>query len=90
MNVGIVGAGLQGRRRAQALKQSKDDRLVAVADVNEDVAKSLAIGTDAKVYSNWEEITKRDDINAVVICTPPNLHAPIGIAAYQERQTRFV
>ncbi len=81
MNIGIVGAGLQGRRRAQALRQSKDDRLVAVVDVNQDAAKALAIGTDAIVYSNWEEITKRDDINTVIICTPPNLHAPIGIAA---------
>jgi predicted dehydrogenase len=81
MNIGIVGAGLQGRRRAQALMQSKDDRLVAVADINQDAAKALAIGSDAKVYSNWEEIAKRDDINAVIICTPPNLHALVGITA---------
>ncbi len=83
MNVGIVGAGLQGRRRAQALIQFEDDRLVAVADVNRDAAESLASGADAKAYSNWEEITNRGDIDAVVICTPPNLHAPIGLAAMQ-------
>jgi predicted dehydrogenase len=81
MNVGIIGAGLQGRRHALAIRQSKDDRLVAIADVNQDAATALANGTDAKVYSNWEEITKRSDIQAVVICTPPNLHAQIGIAA---------
>jgi predicted dehydrogenase len=81
MNIGIVGAGLQGRRRVQALKQFKDDNLVAVADVNHAAAAALAAGTDAKVFSNWEELVNRGDINAVVICTPPNLHAPVGIAA---------
>ena len=81
MNVGIVGAGLQGRRRAQAIKQSKDDRLIAITDINQDAAKALASDSDAKVYSNWEDITKLSNINAIVICTPPNLHASIGIAA---------
>ena len=81
MNIGIVGAGLQGRRRAEALKQFKDDKLIAVADINHDMATALANDTDARVYSNWEELIERDDINAVIICTPPNLHAPISIAA---------
>lgn len=81
MNIGIIGAGLQGRRRAQALKQFKEDRLVAIADVNLEAAKSLTIGTDATVYSNWEEVIKRADINSIVICTPPNTHALISIAA---------
>ena len=81
LNIGIVGAGLQGRRRAQALKQFDDSKLVAVADVNQNAAKSISLDSDADVYSNWEKIVKRDDINAVIICTPPNLHASIGIAA---------
>jgi predicted dehydrogenase len=81
MNVGIVGAGLQGRRRSLPLKQSKDVRLVAIADVNLEAAESLARGTGADVFSRWEEVTSRKDIDIVIICTPPNSHAQIGIAA---------
>ena len=81
MNVGIIGAGLQGRRRAHALKQSEGARLIAVADINQDAAKSLTKDTDVKVSSLWEEVTARKDIEAVVVCTPSNLHAPISISA---------
>jgi predicted dehydrogenase len=81
MNIGIVGAGLQGRRRAQALKQFKDDKLIAVVDVNRDAAKALIAGSDAKVLSNWEELVTSKEVDIVVICTPPNLHVSIGTAA---------
>jgi predicted dehydrogenase len=30
---------------------------------------------------NWQEVVEREDINAILVCTPPNLHAPISIAA---------
>jgi len=81
MNVGIIGAGLQGKRHALAIKQSKTDKLAAVGDVNQEAAKTLANDTDAHIYTRWEEIIKRSDINAVVICTPPNLHVDIAVAA---------
>jgi predicted dehydrogenase len=81
MNIGIIGAGLQGRRRAQPLKQSKDTNLIAIADVNQDAAGSLASGTKADIYSRWDEITSRKDIDIVIVCTPPSSHAMISIAA---------
>jgi predicted dehydrogenase len=84
MNVGLIGAGLQGRRRAQALKQSKDARLVAIADVNQDGARSLAAGADAEISNRWEDIVTRDDIEIVLVCTPPNLHAQMSLAAMEK------
>jgi predicted dehydrogenase len=86
MNIGIVGAGLQGRRRAQALKQFKDDRLVAVTDINQDTARALVAGSDTEVFGNWEDLVKRNDIDIVVICTPPNLHASIAIGAMNNKK----
>ena len=81
MNVGIIGAGLQGRRRADVLKQCQESRLVAIADVNLEAAHNLARGTEADVYSNWEEVLHRTDIEILLVCTPPNLHALVSIAA---------
>jgi predicted dehydrogenase len=84
MNIGIIGAGLQGRRRAQPLKQSKDTNLIAIADVNQNAAGSLASGTKADIYNRWDEITSRKDIDIVIVCTPPSSHAMISIAAMRK------
>ena len=81
MKVGIVGAGLQGRRRAQALKEVDGSELVIVADVRQDVAAALAADAGCLATSRWEDVVTRDDMEAVIVCTPPHLHAPISIAA---------
>jgi predicted dehydrogenase len=81
MRVGIVGAGLQGRRRAQALKAVDGSNLVIVADVRQDAAAALAAEADCLATSQWEDVVTRDDVEAVIVCTPPHLHAQISIAA---------
>ena len=81
MNLGIVGAGLQGRRRAQALKAVGDSRLLIVADVCQDAAAALAAGAGCPATSNWDDVVARDDVEVVVVCTPPHLHADVAIAA---------
>jgi predicted dehydrogenase len=81
MKVGIVGAGLQGRRRAQALRAADGSELVIVADVRQDAAAALAADASCLATSRWEEVVARDDVEAVVVCTPPHLHAEIAIAA---------
>ena len=80
MRVGIVGAGLQGRRRAQALKAVGDSELVIVADVNLDAAAALAAHAGCLATSGWDDVLAHDDVEAVVVCTPPHLHADIAIA----------
>ena len=81
MKVGIVGAGLQGRRRAQALKAVDGSELVIIADVHQDAAAALATDAGCVATSQWEHVVARDDVEAVVVCTPPHLHAQISVAA---------
>ena len=81
MKVGIVGAGLQGRRRARALRVVDSSELVAVADVSEDAAAALAAEAGCLAISRWKDIVERDDVQAVIICTPPHLHAEIALSA---------
>ena len=73
MKVGIIGAGLQGRRRAQALKEA-GDKLVIVADTQVERAKLLAKAMGCQATDNWESVATRDGIETVVVCTPPHLH----------------
>lgn len=79
--VGIIGAGLQGGRRAPVLKQFPNTELVMIANDSPESAKRLAKSMDCEATSRWQDIIERKDIDAVVVCTPPHLHAEMSIAA---------
>lgn len=76
MRVGIIGAGLQGRRRAQALKKSGDD-LVVVSAAHLERAKLLADEMGCEATDKWEEVANAEDVEVVLVCTPPHLHEPM-------------
>ncbi|MFC1918931.1 Gfo/Idh/MocA family protein [Chloroflexota bacterium] len=80
MKVGIIGAGLQGGRRAQALKEF-NDKLVIVADVQLERAKLLAETMKCTATDKWETVVTSSDIEVVVVCTPPHLHELICTSA---------
>ena len=81
LRVGLIGAGLQGGRRAPVLKQFPRTELVMVAAAHPEQARQLADSMGCQATDNWQEVVEREDINVIVVCTPPNLHAPISIAA---------
>jgi predicted dehydrogenase len=83
VNVGIVGGGRQGWRRARALESFADDRLVAVADRVAAVAERLATAYDAESHDDWSALLDRNDVDAVLVCTPPDSHAEITVAALE-------
>jgi len=84
MKIGIIGAGLQGKRRARVLKQFNDTELILVADANLTTAKSLADSMECKATANWEDVIALNDLDVIIICTPPNTHAAISIAALEQ------
>ena len=86
MNVCLVGAGLQGRRRAGALCHFADDRFVAVADINLTAAQEIAAQFGCPAIERWEEAVDHPDVEAVLVCTPPHLHAEIAGAAIERRK----
>ncbi|MBI2855199.1 MAG: Gfo/Idh/MocA family oxidoreductase [Chloroflexi bacterium] len=83
MKVGVIGAGLQGARRATAIKQSGAASLVMIADMNLKAAGTIAEQLDCQPANDWREVIARQDIDSVVICTPTHLHAEMSIAAME-------
>ena len=77
MKVGLIGAGRQGWRRAQAVRELRETELAIVADTDSGVAKALAKDMGCEVTNNWEDVVGRSDLEAVIICTPNHLHAPL-------------
>ena len=85
MRVGLIGSGLQGRRRAPAIQSSSGTELAVISADYADSAQAAALAKSFGCESTvgWEHVVKRSDLDAVVICTPPHLHAKIGIAAME-------
>jgi predicted dehydrogenase len=75
MRFGLIGCGGIGALRAQALRQGATGTLVAVSDVDQNKASAIAGPAGAAIEQDWRRLVRRDDIDAVVVSTPPNLHA---------------
>lgn len=82
MRYGLIGCGGIGQLRAAALAQIKSAQLVAVNDVDEGRAAVLAAQhRGAGVVRHWQDLVQRPDVDAVIVSTPPHLHAEMTIAA---------
>lgn len=66
-NVGIIGCGLIGKKRAAALGHSA--RLVACADSHLDRAKALASPYQALAFENHMEVINQPGLDAVIVAT---------------------
>lgn len=84
MRIAIIGAGLQGNRRAQALVGLPDTELVIVTASERSSAEPLARRMQCDAGAGWEDVVRRKDIDVVVVCTPPDSHAAITLAALEE------
>ena len=79
MNVGIVGCGLVGRKRAQALGAHA---LVAVADVRPERAGELAgLHPGCRVEEHWTTLVARRDVDVVIVATTNDALVPVSVAA---------
>lgn len=73
--VAVVGLGV-GRAHIEGFKSLPEMyEVVAVCDVNEDKARQVAAQFNIpRVYTSFDELCRRDDLEVVDICTPPFLH----------------
>lgn len=81
IGVAIIGCGLIGRKRAQALGSA---RLVVCVDTVRERAEALAQSFNgAKASSEWKSAVSRKDVKIVIVSTTNDALAPITIAALQ-------
>lgn len=66
LNVAIVGCGLIGKKRAQALGSVKGTALKVVSDINEECAKKIAGEFNCEFSTDWEQVVSRSDIDIVI------------------------
>jgi predicted dehydrogenase len=75
LKVAIIGCGLMGEKRARHLCGA---RLVSCADIDSlQSARVASLHPGCTPVSDWRPLLNRDLIDAILICTPPGLHAQI-------------
>jgi predicted dehydrogenase len=80
--VGIIGCGLIGKKRANAIGQH--GQLVACADIDVSRAESLAkTVSGAKVYRDWRELVWSPLVDVVIVATLHDSLAEITLTAAQ-------
>lgn len=81
MRYGLIGCGGIGDLRAEALGKLPNHTLVAACDTDHERAKTLTTKHGGQVIGDWHELIQRDDIDAVIVSTPPSLHMEMTVAA---------
>ena len=79
LNVGLIGVGRIGKLHAEHLAyRIPTARLLVIADVNEAAARDCAgrLGI-SDATADYRAVLQRDDVDAVVICSPTNTHAQL-------------
>lgn len=95
LNLGMIGYGFMGRAHTQAYARVNqffdlEYRPVLKAACARNAEKIQAFADNwgyESIETDWRELLKRDDIDAVDICVPNNLHKEIAIAAAEAGKT---
>ncbi|MCD6537678.1 Gfo/Idh/MocA family oxidoreductase [Candidatus Bathyarchaeota archaeon] len=82
IGIGLVGAGFLADKFATCYRRDPRVKLVAVASRTEAHARSFAEKHGIKAwYTDYEEMIRRDDIDAINVCVPNFLHYSVTVSA---------
>ena len=87
VRLGIVGAGgIANFHHIPNLLKHPRAQITAVCDVNEAAAAETAQRHDiAYIYTDYRAMLEEAPLDAVVVCTSNNQHAPVSLAAIEKR-----
>jgi predicted dehydrogenase len=80
LRVAIVGCGLIGQKRARALAGAS---VSVCCDSVRERAESLAKVTGATSCADWQDVVRRDDVDAVLVATTNDMLAAVSLAAIE-------
>lgn len=83
INVAVIGVGWPGQRHLDGYAKVPFVRVGAICDASEPLlaATRAQLGGDVRAVRDYREVLEMPDIDAVSVCLPNFLHAPISIAA---------
>ncbi|PLS03218.1 Gfo/Idh/MocA family protein [Neobacillus cucumis] len=82
LRIGVIGCGsIAQHRHLPEYQINPNVELAAVCDINQERALEVAEKYGVLSYTDYNELIKSGEVDAVSVCTPNYLHAPITIAA---------
>ena len=82
VRIGLVGTGFAEKVQLPALRHVEGARVVAVASGHRASAERAAAAFDIpRVCDTFEELASLDEVDLVVVSSPPHTHAPAALAA---------
>jgi len=90
LRIGLIGAGFIGALHARIISENPCAELVAVADVSKEVCDAFAKEYGCDSFTDYNEMLKRDDIDAVDICVPEDYHLGPAVAAANAKKQIFI
>ena len=84
----IIGCGSIGERHIRNLRNLSVDNILA-CDTNSDRLYLMKEKYNTEIYKDLDEALKKKP-DAVLVCTPPNLHIPIALKAVEHNAHIFI
>jgi UDP-N-acetylglucosamine 3-dehydrogenase len=82
IKIAVFGCGaIAQRRHIPEYASNPNVELVAFADPVTERAEQMAQTYGGKAYASYKDLLKNEKLDAVSVCTPNHLHAPMAIAA---------
>lgn len=81
IKVAVLGVGGMGGLHFNIYDKSEEIQLVAVCDIREDLLKEKVGDKDIAIYTDFDEMLKKEKVDIIDISTPSFLHAEQSVKA---------
>lgn len=91
IKIGIIGMGRMGITHYSIINSHPQVEIVSVADTSKmilDILKKYI--TNIQVFKDYKELIDESKPDAIIVCTPPNMHFEVCDYAYQKNIHVFV
>ena len=83
LGVGVIGLGI-GRWHIESYLAIPEAKVAAICDIDEERLRTAATRYGvARIYADYKELCQSSNVDAVSICVPNHMHAPVAICALE-------
>ena len=90
IKVGVVGAGRMGITHLSILNAHPDVTIAGVADTTAAVNALLEKYVGVRTYRDYRQLLEKEVLDAILVCTPPQLNSDILTQAHRKGMHAFV